>query len=129
MVLYVASGEKWDKTMEEFVRWSLEYDLWCKMQFFGKAIGRLTEADEEETLKTKGPQNLLDLLPEVFTREEAQLMRMHQGIREGNVRLMLSNWKRRGYIEEYGDTLPQSDVMRQRYIKTPAYLEKHPQAA
>ena len=128
MVLYVASGEKWDKTMEEFIRWSLEYDLWCKMQFFGKAIGRMDEADEE-VFKTKGPQNLLDLLPQVFTREEAQLMRIHQGIREGNVRVMLSNWKKRGYIEEYGDVLPQSEVSRQKYIKTPAYLEKHPQAA
>ena len=128
MVLYVASDEKWDKTMEEFIRWSLEYDLWCKMQFFGKAIGKVDESDEE-TFKVKGPQNLLDLLPEVFTREEAQLMRMHQGIREGSVRLMLSNWKKRGYIEEYGDILPQSEVMRQRYIKTASYLEKHPQAA
>ena len=128
MVLYVASGEKWDKTMEDFIRWSLQYDLWCKMQFFGKAIGYKDEADEE-TFKSKGPQNLLDLLPEVFTREEAQLMRAHQGIREDNVRLMLSNWKKRGYIEEYGAIMPQGEVMRQRYIKTPAYLEKHPQAA
>ena len=128
MVLYVASGEKWDKTMEEFIRWSLEYDLWCKMQFFGKAIGRVDESDEE-TFKTRGPQNLLDLLPEVFTREEAQLMRMHQGIREGNVRVMLSNWKKRGYIEEYGDVMPQSEVSRQKYIKTASYLEKHPQVA
>ena len=129
MVLYVASGEKWDKTMEEFIRWSLEYDLWCKMQFFGKAIGRVDDAAEEETLKTRGPQNLLDLLPEVFTREEAQLMRIHQGISEGNVRSMLSNWKKRGYIEEYGDMMSQNDLSRQKYIKTPAYLEKHPQAA
>ena len=128
MVLYVASGGKWDKTMEEFIRWSLEYDLWCKMQFFGKAIGKMDESDEE-VFKTKGPQNLLDLLPEVFTREEAQLMRLHQGIREGNVRLMLSNWKKRGYIEEYGTVMPQSEVMRQRYIKTASYLEKHPQVA
>ncbi|MBR3859360.1 MAG: VirE protein [Bacteroidaceae bacterium] len=128
MVLYVAHGEKWDKTMEEFIRWSLEYDMWCKMQFFGKAIGRL-EKDDEETFRTKGPQNLLDLLPEVFTREEAQLMRHRQGISEGNVRTMLSNWKRRGYIEEYGDVMPQNEVARQQYIKTPSYLEKHPQAA
>ena len=128
MVLYVAHGEKWDKTMEEFIRWSLEYDMWCKMQFFGKAIGRADE-DDEEVFKTKGPQNLLDLLPEIFTREEAQIMRFHQGIREGNVRLMLSNWKKRGYIEEYGDKLPQSEVSRQKYIKTDSYLEKHPQAA
>ena len=128
MVLYVASGEKWDKTMEEFIRWSLEYDLWCKMQFFGKAIGRVDEGDEE-TFKTRGPQNLLDLLPEVFTREEAQLMRMHQGIREGNVRVMLGNWKKRGYIEEYGDMVPHGDLSRQQYIKTASYLEKHPQVA
>ena len=128
MVLYVASGEKWDKTMEEFIRWSLEYDLWCKMQFFGKAIGRVDEGDEE-TFKTRGPQNLLDLLPEVFTREEAQLMRMHQGIREGNVRVMLANWKKRGYIEEYGDVMPHGELSRQQYIKTASYLEKHPQAA
>ena len=128
MVLYVAHGEKWDKSMEDFVRWSLQYDMYYKMKFFGNAIGHKEEADAE-TFKSKGPQNLLDLLPEVFTREEAQLMRAHQGIREDNVRLMLSNWKKRGYIEEYGAIMPQGEVMRQRYIKTPAYLEKHPQAA
>ena len=128
MVLYVAHGEKWDKTMEEFIRWSLEYDMWCKMQFFGKAI-RGVEKDDEETFKTKGPQNLLDLLPEVFTREEAQIMRHRQGISEGNVRCMLSNWKKRGYIEEYGGLMPQNEVAHQQYIKTESYLEKHPQAA
>ena len=128
MVLYVASGEKWDKTMEEFIRWSLEYDMWCKMQFFGNAIGRVDKEDEDG-FKQRGPQNLLDLLPEVFTREEAQLMRHRQGIDEGNVRNMLSNWKKRGYIEEYGDVMPQNLIARQKYIKTQSYLEKHPQAA
>ena len=128
MVLYVAHGEKWDKTMEEFIRWSLEYDMWCKMQFFGKAIGNADRGDEE-VFRQRGPQNLLDLLPEVFTREEAQLMRHRQGIEEGNVRNMLSNWKKRGYIEEYGDVMPQNQLARQKYIKTASYLEKHPQAA
>ena len=128
MVLYVAHGETWDKTMEEFVRWSLEYDMWCKMQFFGKAIGR-QEKQGEDTFKTRGPQNLLDLLPEVFTREEAQLMRLRQGIDEGNVRSMLSNWKKRGYIEEYGRMMPQNEASRQQYVKTASYLERHPQAA
>ena len=52
MVLYVAHGEKWDKTMEDFIRWSLQYDLWCKMQFFGNAIGHKEEADAE-TFKSK----------------------------------------------------------------------------
>ena len=112
--------------MEEFIRWSLQYDLWCKMQFFGNAIGHKEEADAD-TFKNKGPQNLLDLLPEVFTREEAQLMRVHQGIREDNVGGMLANWKKRGYIEEYGMAL--GNVSGQRYIKTAGYLEKHPQAA
>ena len=128
MVLYVAHGEKWDKTMEEFIRWSLEYDMWCKMQFFGRAIGRV-DKDGEDSFRQRGPQNLLDLLPEVFTREEAQLMRHRQGIEEGSVRSMLSNWKKRGYIEVYGNVLPQNEASRQQYIKTPAYLEKHPQAA
>ena len=128
MVLYVAHGEKWDKTMEDFVRWSLVYDMWCKMQFFGKAIGR-QEKQGEDTFKTRGPQNLLDLLPEVFTREEAQLMRLRQGIDEGNVRSMLSNWKKRGYIEEYGRMMPQNEASRQQYVKTASYLERHPQAA
>ena len=98
------------------------------MQFFGKAIGKADRGDEE-AFRQRGPQNLLDLLPEVFTREEAQLMRHRQGIEEGNVRNMLSNWKKRGYIEEYGDLLPQSQLARQKYIKTASYLEKHPQAA
>ena len=55
--------------------------------------------------------------------------RQHQGISEGNVRCMLSNWKKRGYIEEYGGLMPQNEVARQQYIKTESYLEKHPQAA
>ena len=80
MVLYVAHGERWDKTMEEFVRWSLHYDLWCKMQLFGDAIETQESAGEKK--KHKGPQNLLDLLPEVFTREEAGAMRTRVGVRE-----------------------------------------------
>ena len=125
MVLYVAHGEVWTPEMEEFVRWSLQYDLWCKMRFFGEAI----EAQEEggTKLPTKGPQNLLDLLPEVFTREEAGTMRQRMGIRSGSLRQMLGNWTHRGYIELYGEELPKQDVHRQRYIKTREYLRKHPQ--
>ena len=125
MVLYVAHGEKWDKTMEDFVRWSLQYDLWCKMRFFGDAI----EAQEENgpKLPTKGPQNLLDQLPEIFTRAEAGQMRQRLGVRSGSLRMMLGNWTHRGYIELYGEELPKQDIDRQRYIKTEMYLKKHPQ--
>ena len=125
MVLYVAHGEVWTREMEDFVRWSLQYDLWCKMHFFGEAI----QAQEEGSMKlpTKGPQNLLDQLPEIFTREEASQMRQRMGIRNGSVRQMLGNWMHRGYIEMYGEELPKQDVNRQRYIKTEEYLRKHPQ--
>ena len=125
MVLYVAHGEKWDKTMEDFVRWSLRYDLWCKMRFFGEAIEALEEKGTEHYVK--GPQNLLDLLPEIFTREDANLMRQRMGIRSDSLCQMLTNWKRRGYIETYGRVMPKSEANAQQYIKTEAYLKKHPQ--
>ena len=125
MVLYVAHGEKWDKSMEDFVRWSLQYDLWCKMKFFGAAI----EAQEEAGVRSagRGPTNLLDQLPEVFTREEANNMRQRLGIRSDSLRQMLNNWKRRGYIEVYGEEMPPNLLHTQRYIKTEEYLRKHPQ--
>ena len=125
MVLYVAHDGKWDKCIEEFVRWSLRYDLWCKMRFFGDAIEAQEEKDEK--IPTKGPQNLLDLLPEIFSREDANSLRQRVGIRSDSLSQMLNNWKQRGYIEVYGEEVKRSEVNRQRYIKTEAYLKKHPQ--
>ena len=124
MVLYVAHGEVWTQEMADFVRWSLRYDLWCKMHFFGQAV-----EDEESSGRSsnrRGPRNLLDLLPEVFTREEAGLLRQSQGIRSGSLSFMLSNWKKRGYIELYGEEVPQKEIARQRYIKSETYLKEHP---
>ena len=126
MVLYVAHGEVWTPEMEEFVRWSLKYDMWCKMQFFGEAIEE-REYTSYRQAKNKGPQNLLDLLPEIFTMEEAGTMRQRIGIQQGSLGQMLSNWKFRGYIEPYGEVLNKKDNNRQRFIKTPEYLAKHPQ--
>ena len=125
MVLYVAHDGKWDKCIEEFVRWSLRYDLWCKMRFFGDSIEAQEEKDEK--IPTKGPQNLLDLLPEIFSREDANSLRQRVGIRSDSLSQMLNNWKQRGYIEVYGEEVKRSEVNRQRYIKTEAYLKKHPQ--
>ena len=121
-VLYVAHGYRWDKTMEEFVRWSLQYDMWCKMVFFGNAI---EEADNSTQSSKPGPMNLLDLLPQIFTREEAVQMRQRQGIKEGDVKGMLNNWKSRGYIEAYGGTRLPEEKHLQQYAKTPEYLNKH----
>lgn len=125
MVLYVAHGEKWDKTFEDFIRWSLHYDLWCKMRFFGKEIEK-EEYEEEDSQTRRGPKNLLDLLPDVFTREDAQMLRQRQGIRTGSVKMMLANWKRRGYIELYGEVMDNGNLRRQQYAKTDDYLKNHP---
>ena len=124
MVLYVAHGGVWDKTMEDFVRWSLRYDMWCKMRFFGYAIE--DQEVSELTVKRGGPKNLLDLLPLDFTREEAQLMRQRQGIRRGSVQMMLDNWRKRGYIVVKGELRP-DDMSRQLFTKTEEYLKRHPQ--
>ena len=125
MVLFVAHGGVWDKTMEDFVRWSLKYDMWCKMQFFGEAIEEVESASTGG--KHRGPRNLLDLLPEVFTHEEAGMMRNKQGIRRGTLSKMIYNWKDRGYIEPCEDS-PEEGALR-KYRKTAAYLKKHPQSS
>ena len=121
MVLFVAQGGVWDKVTEDFIRWSLRYDLWCKMKFFGEAIEEVEFAGKRE--KKRGPQNLLDLLPDIFTRDEAQQMRNRQGIVGDGLNAMLITWKTRRYIEPYGEEQP-DDPGRQQFIKTPEYLKK-----
>ena len=120
-VLYVAHGQKWSKSIEEFVRWSLDYDLYCKMRFFGKAIEDAEQVTHASTY-LRGPQNLLDLLPTVFTRAEAGLVREQQGIRSGSLKQMLANWKYRGYIELSDEA--DGILERQKYTKTEEYLNR-----
>ena len=74
--------------------------------------------------KRSGPQNLLELLPDVFTREEAQSLRQRLGIEKGKLKDMLANWTKRGYIELYGEEMPRTELMRQCYAKTDWYLNK-----
>ena len=123
MVLFVASGGKWDKTVENFIRWSLQYDLWCKMRFFGNDIELAENAHYASTSKT-GPKNLLDFLPDIFTREEAHLLRQKKGMERGSLSAMLGMWRKRGYIELHGEEMPQSEQMRQRYAKTQWYKNR-----
>ena len=119
-VLYVAHGYRWDKTMTDFIRWSLQYDLWCKMHFFGEAIAQADVVISE--YRKPGPKNLLDLLPDTFTREEASLVRQRQGITSGTTQSMLDNWKFRKYIASIGEK--PADINRQLYCKTDEYLKK-----
>ena len=97
-LLYVANGYKWDKTIEDFVRWSLQYDMWCKMQFFGDAI---ENADNVDNKPHKGPRNLLDMLPDEFTKQDAINLRRQQGMDVKGTTRMLSVWKNRGYIFQF----------------------------
>ena len=124
MVLFVASGEKWDKTVENFIRWSLQYDLWCKMHFFGQDI-ELAESAHYASIRKTGPKNLLDFLPDIFTREEAHLLRQKMGMERGSLKDMIAMWTLRGYIELHGERKPQTELMQQRYRKTESYLAKH----
>ena len=102
-VLYVANGCKWEKSIEDFVRWSLNYDLWCKMQFFGDAIRQANNGDER--IGRRGPRNLLELLPDTFTIEDAARVRQQQGLKTSNrdVSHMISIWKNREYVSQISD--------------------------
>ena len=122
MVLFVAHGGVWDKVMEDFVRWSLQYDMWCKMHFFGQAIEEVEYGGA--SVKKRGPQNLLDLLPDIFTRDEAQQMRHRQGVMSGTLGNMLATWKKRKYIEPVGEEMTGDQQGRQQYRKTETYLKK-----
>ena len=96
-LLYVANDYKWDKTIEDFVRWSLQYDMWCKMQFFAEAI---ESADGVEQKTKRGPRNLLELLPDEFTLQDAVNVRRQQGLPTKDSNHMISVWKNRGYISQ-----------------------------
>ena len=122
MVLFVAQGGVWDKVTEDFIRWSLQYDMWCKMHFFGEAIEDMESCGINDS--KKGPQNLLDLLPDVFTREEAHQLRLRKGVTGSSVASMLATWKFRKYIEVYGEEQPANALNKQQYIKTALYKEK-----
>lgn len=97
-VLYVAGGQQWEPEIEDFVRWSLEYDLWCKMQFFGADIEKANECTERTG--KRGPRNLLELLPDKFTLDDAKRVRKQQGIsNEGYKAIrMIRTWVNRGYV-------------------------------
>jgi hypothetical protein len=97
-VLYVAHDYKWDKTMEDFIRWSLQYDLWCKMRFFGEAIEQSNNSSQLSA--RRGPRNLLELLPNEFTLEDAIHVRREQGLSREGTQGMIRVWRNRGYIEE-----------------------------
>ena len=96
-VLFVANGCRWDKTFEDFIRWSLQYDLACKMEFFGDAIEAAMNMPAPDPHKP-GRRNLLTLLPDDFSFDQAVRVRQEAGLDAKGTSHMLSQWKLRGYI-------------------------------
>ncbi len=115
MVLYIANDMRWSKDIAEFTEWSLQYDMWCKMHFFGDQLTQ--EAEKEIIKRPSGRKNLLDLLPNPFNFDEAREIRHIQNMNENGTKQMLINWRNRGYID-YDDCLDH-------YIKSSKYLAKH----
>ena len=114
MVLYVAHGYKWSKEIADFVRWTEQYNLWCKMLYFGQQLER--ELREEEAIQSQsGPQNLLNHLSDEFTKEQYRQMRQSQG-KSGDGESTLRVWLNRGHIV--------FDDVSGRYVKTESYKLK-----
>ena len=112
MVLYIANDMTWTKDIAEFAEWSLRYDLWCKCHFFGEQIS--DEKSKEVVKSRRGRKNLLEMLPESFTLQDAIEVRRQNGMDDSGCRQMINTWIFRGYID-YDSTLG-------RYIKTEAYV-------
>ena len=96
-VLYVANGYRWEPEMDDFIRWSERYDLYCKMRFFGDMIARENSAGEKSS--KRGPENLLQLLPDIFTMPQLDAIRMEHGLNAKGTRNVIKQWIFRGYIE------------------------------
>ena len=115
-VLYVANGYRWEPEIEDFIRWSERYDLYCKMRFFGDAIKKaMREGDQESK---RGPSSILESLPEKFSYQQVENLRLKNDMSTKGTAKMLRNWMRRGYIEkEKSDSVTQklSDSV---YFKT-----------
>ncbi len=113
MVLYVLNGCRWNKEIADFMRWSFQYNMWCKMLYFGNQLQK--ENDKEKAIMNQStPRNLLALLDDEFSLEDYLLMRQQQG-RQGNGRTTLRSWLHRGYIV--------FDDVTDRYCKTDTYKQ------
>ena len=115
MVLYVAHGYKWSKEIADFVRWTQQYNLWCKMLYFGQQLEKELR-EEVEIQRQSGPQNMLELLPDEFSLEQYHQLRQSMG-RTGDGESTLRSWVKRGYIA--------FDDVSGRYCKTESYKQKY----
>lgn len=115
-VLYVANGMKWEKSIEDFVRWSERYDLWCKLKLFGQMIYDADgEQDKVSRTAPNGPKNLLSLLPDEFTMDDYVKVRRAQGFDNDNakrIRDAIHQWVHRGYVAKVEGADTDSPIFR-----------------
>ena len=102
MVLYLANGEKWEKAIEDFIVWSVKYDLWCKMRFFGNQMQEAIDADNRSIYHASGVSNLLLFVHDTFDKAEIQEVCMVHGTKT-KLAILLCNWKKRGFIVKNDD--------------------------
>jgi len=114
MVLYLANGEKWEKPMEDFIEWSVKYDLWCKMRFFGNQMQEAIDGDHRNVCHA-GPSNLLVFVPDTFTLVEIEQVYLLHG-KKGRLASLLSMWAKRGHIVKNMDGT---------YSKTERFIAKY----
>ena len=102
MVLYLANGEKWEKAIEDFIVWSVKYDLWCKMRFFGNQMQEAIDADSQMVYHATGVSNLLLFVHDTFDKVEIQRVCQIHGTKT-KLAILLCNWKKRGFIVKNED--------------------------
>jgi hypothetical protein len=118
MVLYILNGQKWSHEIEEFVRWSFHYDMWCKMWIFGEKMRRAM--DQDKAVMLPGRRNLMEFLNDTFTLDDLNTVRRAQGMK-GDAKGLLRKWVQRGYCTY--------DAATQQYTKSPQFLQKHQKLA
>ena len=101
MVHYLANGEKWEKAIEDFIEWSVKYDLWCKMRFFGMKMEEAIDSDRR-LVNHSGPSNLLAFVPDTFSLVDIQAVYQMQG-KKGRLSALLTMWAKRGHIVKNAD--------------------------
>ena len=114
MVLYLANGEKWEKAIEDFIEWSVKYDLWCKMRFFGMKMEEAIDSDRR-LVNHSGPSNLLAFVPDTFSLVDIQAVYQMQG-KKGRLSALLTMWAKRGHIVKNADGT---------YSKTERFIAKY----
>ncbi len=114
-MLYIMNGMKWSHEIEDFCRWSFDYDMWVKMSLFSEALSE--DMEVEKRVARGGMANNLDLLSDEFTREECRSMRIRQGKKNPNPKDQLAQWTKRGFITY--------DEVTKKYRKTEKYLSSH----